>query len=132
MSFPSGKPFRGKGWFFMLSPDLQRIQHIRDYCSEIEKTISRYGNSFDIFDRDADYQRSVSFCILQIGELGNGLSEQYRSDTADRIQWRSIRGMRNLVAHSYGSMSKEIIWLTATTDIPSLKRFCEDQLSSET
>ena len=71
-------------------------------------------------------------CILQIGELGNGLSEQYRSDTADRIQWRSIRGMRNLVAHSYGSMSKEIIWLTATTDIPSLKRFCEDQLSSET
>lgn len=45
----------------MLSPDLQRIQHIRDYCGEIEKTIQRYGRDFETFDRDADYQRSVSF-----------------------------------------------------------------------
>ena len=43
----------------MLSPDLQRIQHIRDYCVEIEKTIQRYGNSFETFDQDADYQRSL-------------------------------------------------------------------------
>ena len=48
----------------MLLPDLQRIQHIRDYCAEIEKTVQRYGKSFAIFDADADYQRSVSFCIL--------------------------------------------------------------------
>ena len=113
----------------MLSPDLQRIQHIYDYCSEIEKTISRYGHSFEIFEADVDYQRSVSFCILQIGELGNGLSADYRNSTEDRIQWRSIRGMRNLVAHSYGSMSKEIIWLTAINDIPDLKQFCEEELS---
>ena len=53
----------------MLPPDLQRLEHIRDYCDEIQKTIARYGKSFDIFDADADYQRSVSFCILQIGEL---------------------------------------------------------------
>ena len=32
----------------MLSPDLQRIKHIRDYCVEVERTIARYGNSFDI------------------------------------------------------------------------------------
>ena len=113
----------------MLSPDLQRIQHIRDYCSEIENTIHRYGNSFDIFDADPDYQRSVSFCILQIGELGNGLTSEYRAKTSDRVQWAPIRGMRNLVAHSYGSMNRETIWLTAITDIPELKKFCEEQLA---
>ena len=48
----------------MLRPDLQRLEHIRDYCDEIQKTIKRYGASFEIFDSDADYQRSVSFCIL--------------------------------------------------------------------
>lgn len=58
----------------MKSPDLQRLAHIRDYCLEIEKTINRYGRSFDAFDQDADYQRSVSFSILQIGELSGGLS----------------------------------------------------------
>ena len=113
----------------MLSPDLQRIQHIRDYCVEIEKTIQRYGNSFETFDQDADYQRSISCCILQIGELGSRLSQEFREATANRVQWGPIKGMRNLVAHSYGSMSRDIIWETAVTDIPVLKEFCEEQLS---
>lgn len=114
----------------MLSPDLQRIKHIRDYCTEIEKTVTRYGRAFAIFDSDPDYQRSVSFSILQIGELSGGLSQEYRQATADRVQWCPIKGMRNLVAHNYGSMSREIIWETATTDIPALKRFCEEQLAN--
>ena len=114
----------------MLSPDLQRIKHIRDYCTEIEKTVTRYGRAFAIFDSDPDYQRSVSFSILQIGELSGGLSQEYRQATADRVQWGPIKGMRNLVAHNYGSMSREIIWETATTDIHALKRFCEEQLAN--
>ena len=37
-----------------------------------------------------------------------------------------MKGMRNLVAHNYGSMSREIIWETAVTDIPALKNFCDE------
>lgn len=44
------------------------------------------------------------------------------------MQWGPIKGMRNLVAHSYGNMSREIIWETATVDIPTLLQFCEEQL----
>lgn len=115
----------------MLSPDLQRIARIQDYCDEIRKTIQRYGYSFDIFDMDGDYQRSISFCILQIGELGGGLSQEYREATAGRIQWGPIKGMRNMVAHSYGNMSRQIIWDTATVDIPVLRQFCEEQLTNQ-
>lgn len=111
-----------------MQPDLQRLAHIRDYCGEIERTIARYGNDFVVFDSDPDYQRSVSFSILQIGELSAGLTEEFRHETADRIQWGPMKGMRNLVAHHYGSMSREIIWETAVTDIPALKRFCEETL----
>ena len=114
----------------MLSPDLQRIAHIRDYCVEIEKTISRYGASFDVFDQDADYQRSVSFCIMQIGELAGKLSAEFRSASADRIQWGPVKGMRNLVAHDYANVSQDIIWETVVTDIPVLKAFCEEQLNN--
>lgn len=67
----------------MLSPDLQRIERIWDYCLEVQKTVARYGQAFDT---DADYQRSIAFCILQIGELGGGLSPEYRQKTASRIQ----------------------------------------------
>lgn len=112
-------------------PDLQRIQHIYDYCMEIEKTIARYGNDFSIFDMDTDYQRSVSFSILQIGELSGGLTQEYRARTSSQIQWGPMKGMRNLVAHNYGSMSREIIWETATMDIPVLKEFCRKELNTE-
>ena len=111
-----------------MQPDLQRIAHIRDYCVEIQKTIVRYGDTFEAFDSDADYQRSVSFSILQIGELSGGLSQEFRQATATRVQWGLMKGMRNLVAHNYGSMSREIIWETAVTDIPALKNFCDELL----
>ncbi len=45
-------------------------------------------------------------------------------------QWGPIKAMRNLVAHNYGSMSREIIWETAIADIPVLCEFCEQQLQA--
>ena len=115
----------------MQSPDLQRLAHIRDYCVEIAQTIDRYGASFDCFEADPDYQKSVSFSILQIGELGSNLSQSFRDETASEIPWAAIRGMRNLFAHNYGSMSREIIWKTANADIPELLRFCERTLEKK-
>ncbi len=112
----------------MLSPDLQRIAHIKDYCIEIEETISRYGKSFDVFTNDTDYQKSVSFSILQIGELSGKLSDEFRRENAGNVPWAAIKGMRNLFAHNYGSMSREIIWKTAIEDIPPLLAFCEQVL----
>ena len=115
----------------MMSPDLQRIKHIRDYCVAISNTTARYGASFEVYAKDADYQRSVSFSILQIGELSGGLSQEYRTDTAYRIQWGPMKAMRNLVAHNYGKMDQQIIWETATVDVPALLRFCEEQLRDQ-
>ena len=38
----------------MMTPDLQRIKHIRDYCVAISMTINHYGNAFEIYASDAD------------------------------------------------------------------------------
>ena len=111
-----------------MSPDLQRLTHIRDYCLAIAQTIERYGNSFETYISDPDYQRSISFSILQIGELSGSLSAEFRQETASRIQWGPMKAMRNLVAHNYGRMDQSIIWETATVDIPELLAFCQDQL----
>ena len=75
----------------MLSRDLQRILKIRDYCLGIQDTIARFGNSPDSFLLDSDYQQSLAFSILQIGELTGGLSEEYRSSTKEQIQWPHIK-----------------------------------------
>ena len=69
---------------YMTQPDRQRIQHIRDYCEEIRKTIERYGEGFAVFDQDADYQRSIAFSILQIGELRRIIRRIPQSDQQPR------------------------------------------------
>lgn len=71
------------------------------------------------------------FTSFRLVNSGGGLSQEYQQATAECMQWGPIKGMRNLVAHNYGSMSRDIIWETASVDIPALKRFYEDQLSSE-
>lgn len=113
----------------MLPPDLQRIAHIREYCVNIQDDLARFGSTFELFQTDLAFQRSVAFCVLQIGELSNGLSEEYRRATIRDIQWNAIRGLRNIVAHAYGSIKLDILWDTITTDIPALKEFCDEQLS---
>lgn len=53
----------------MMSPDLQRILRIRDYCLEIQKTISRYGNDFQIFDSDGDIREALLFLSYRLESL---------------------------------------------------------------
>lgn len=113
----------------MLSPDLQRLEHIRVYCCRIQKSLLRHKSSVEEFNTDEEFQQSVAFSVLQIGELCNGLSEEYRRATGGQVQWNAIRGLRNIIVHAYGSIKLNILWDVVTTDIPELKRFCDDQLS---
>ncbi len=113
----------------MVLRDRQRLEKIAEYCEDIQAAVARYGSSYDTFRSDRDFQHSVSFCILQIGELVGGLTEEYRSETKDHVQWHQIKGMRNLVAHDYGGINLEIVWDVATVDIPELLQFCNGQLA---
>jgi uncharacterized protein with HEPN domain len=108
----------------MRNTDVQRIVHIKKYCDAIKKTIERFGNSFEIFDADDDYYNAVSMRIYQIGELSIGLTDDFKAGAGKRIEWHKIRGMRNIFAHSYHTMSKQAIWQTAIENIPFLLDFC--------
>ena len=112
----------------MLPPDKQRLTRIRDYCDLVEATVSRFGGTYERFVRDVDFQQSISFSILQIGELAGNLSEELHSATASEMDWSQIRGMRNIVAHHYGKIDLGIVWSVATVDIPRLKTFCDQHL----
>ena len=104
--------------------DYQRLLHIQTYCSDIEGFINRFGREYSIFAEDRAYFNAISMCILQIGELANGLSEDFRDSTKDQMPWGMIRGMRNWLAHAYTETDESIIWETATNDIPRLLEFC--------
>ena len=108
--------------------DTQILEHVIDYCEDIEETLEKYGDSYEIFSNDKGYQYILSFCIIQIGELVNTLSSELRSKTVKEINWREIKGMRNIVVHQYRSVNRQILWDTVHDDIPLLKSFCEKHI----
>jgi uncharacterized protein with HEPN domain len=111
----------------MNNRDEQILHHIYDYCEEISDTIARFGNDYTVFHQDLDFYKSISMSLLQIGELAAKLTEEFKDATRDRMQWSLMKDMRNHFAHGYGEMDSAIIWETATKDIPSLRRFCEER-----
>ena len=115
----------------MLPRDYQRLEHIADYCEDVEEALGRIDNDRELFYRDTAIQYSIAFCILQIGELAGKLSPELRRETAEDVKWNEIKGMRNIVVHDYGEIKLGIVWDVATEDIPALKNFCERKLAEQ-
>ncbi len=107
--------------------DRDIVAHILRYCSQIETAHLDLGSSKDRFDQSTTYQNAVAMCILQIGELVGRLTDDFKTEHSI-IPWHKIRGMRNYVAHEYGSIDLDVVWYVATTSIPELKTFCENYL----
>ena len=93
------------------------------YCNQIEETVDRFGNEYALFASDAIYRNAAALCILQIGELVGKLTDEFR-EAHPAVPWRQIKAMRNIVAHSYGTVDPETTWEIITEDIPELKRYC--------
>lgn len=106
-----------------LDRNISILEHIVNYCDQIEETILRFGNSYDVFSNDAIYRNAAAMCVLQIGELAGKLTDDFRAAHPGAPR-RQIKGMRNIVAHSYGTVDPETTWEILTEDIPALKRYC--------
>lgn len=112
----------------MTERDNDILVQILKYCNGVKNDIERFGNTFEIFDSDPAFKNSISMYLMQIGELSNKLSKEFRESTAKEVPWEKMYGMRNHVAHGYGDMSFDVVWETAFYDIPKLREFCETNI----
>ncbi len=108
--------------------DKDIVEHILRYCKQIDTAHKDFDHSEERFCESSTYQNAVSMCILQIGELVNRLTDDFKSAN-DTIPWHKIRGMRNYVAHEYGSIDLDVVWFVANKSIEELKTFCESFLA---
>ena len=100
------------------------LGHIISYCDQIQQTVERFGDDYALFESDSIYRNAAALCILQIGELVGKLTDDFR-EQHPAVPWRQIKAMRNIVAHSYGSVDPETTWEIITSDIPDFKRYCQ-------
>lgn len=108
--------------------DVSILNHIISYCDQIDETVARFGNDGKIFSQDPIYRNAAALCILQIGELVGKLSDEFR-EQYPLVPWRQIKALRNIVAHSYGTVDPEVTWEIITDDIPALRTYCQQILN---
>lgn len=77
------------------------------------------GVSREAFLANPEKQDAILRRFEVIGEAVGRLTPETR-ELFPSIPFRSIRGMRNIIAHAYGDIDLEQVWKTASTDLDVL------------
>lgn len=105
-----------------------RITDIIDAIGRIESYIR--DMSPEEFERDKKTFDAVLRNLTVIGEA----SRHIPADIQDRypnVPWREMQGIRNVVVHDYHGVSAQIIWSTATRNLPPLPEMLKTILEKE-
>jgi uncharacterized protein with HEPN domain len=89
---------------------LEAAKDIRDFVRE---------TTLKEFTSDKKTRYAVERQLLVIGEAAKRVSESYKRKHND-IPWKRMVGLRNILAHEYGEVLVERIWLIAAENIPPL------------
>lgn len=103
----------------MRDDDRIRILHMIDAAQTVEQFIGGKKR------KDLDADRLLLFAVLRaievIGEAASKVTDETQAATPS-IPWASIIGMRNRLIHGYFDIDANVVWRTATEEIPSLHR----------
>lgn len=80
------------------------------------------GMSRADFLDDKRTQQAVILNLIILGEAATKLMDRFPDTAAGHpnIEWRSMRGMRNRIAHGYYDIDLGIVWQTVQTALPEL------------
>jgi uncharacterized protein with HEPN domain len=99
-----------RDWRLRVRDILRAAERIQSYTS---------GLSQERFAADDKTLEAVSFAFIVIGEAASHVPQEV-CERAGGVPWAKMRGMRNVVAHEYFGIDPEVVWETATRDIPSI------------
>ncbi len=88
----------------------------RDACVFVE------GLSREDFFADKRTQQAVIMSLVIIGEAATKIMDQHGEFAArhPEVPWRSMRGMRNRIAHGYFEIDLDIVWETVQKALPDM------------
>ncbi|NII10995.1 DUF86 domain-containing protein [Oleiagrimonas sp. C23AA] len=96
------------------------LDHMRqaaaDACGFVD------GLSKDDFLADKRTQQAVVMSLIIMGEAATKVMDGYAEFTQAHLEvpWRSMRGMRNRIAHGYFDINLDVVWETVQTALPDL------------
>lgn len=95
---------------FRIADILHEAEKILRYVAELDR------RRFELDERTVD---AVLKCLAVIGEAASRLPDSVTARYPS-VPWKDLRGMRNIVIHEYFGVSLDVVWRTATVDVPEL------------
>ena len=94
------------------------LGHIVDHCRKVGELVSRFPTPESLA---ADWEASYALirCVEVIGEASTRLGPQFHGEHPE-VPWRLVTGMRNRLIHGYDQVELDLLWETATQDLPVL------------
>ena len=93
------------------------MRHMLDFASEAVSLVQ--GRSRSDLECDRMFHLSLLKLLEMIGEAANRVPLEERAQYSE-IPWKNIVGMRNRLIHGYDIIDYDVVWSTATEDLPPL------------
>lgn len=77
------------------------------------------GKSFEDYSKDQRTRLATERLFEIMGQAAKEVSEDFKKRYPD-VPWRKIIGLRNVLAHEYGEVKDEKVYLVVEKDIPGL------------
>lgn len=96
------------------------LQHMRQAAADAVGFVE--GMSRDEFLADKRTQQAVVMSLIVLGEVATKVMDRYPdfANAQAQIPWRSMRGMRNRIAHGYFDIDLGVVWDTVQNALPGL------------
>lgn len=101
----------------MRPDDRVRLEHMAEAAETLLRIVGQRGRG-DL-DSDGVLRLAVVRAIEILGEPASRVSAETRSGVP-AIPWAAIVGMRNRLGHAYFDIDSDIVWRTATIEIPGM------------
>lgn len=107
------------------------LEHMLDHCLAIEQFMNDFEcKNVEDFIMNRILHDAIVMNLLAIGELTTHMSDDFKASSRDKIDWRSLKQLRNIIAHRYGAIQFEIIWNIINDILPDIKSFCSEQIKT--
>ena len=93
-------------------------QAAMDACAFVQ------GMAREDFQQDKRTQQAVIMSLIILGEAATKVMDSHADFAQEhpQVPWRSMRGMRNRMAHGYFDIDLDMVWNTVQNALPELLR----------
>ena len=102
-----------------MSKDKTNLKSLLEAIQKIENFVKEVSSADEFFQLTEKFD-AVLMNFIVIGEMVDRLSEDFKEDNS-QVDWRKIKGFRNIIAHDYLGVDAEEVWQIITNHLPKLK-----------